>query len=92
MPVLNFHQDADPTAHENFMRWCKENPRGRFIHFGPRGAVLHRVGCPHIAEWNREEWGDLADHRKLCSDDEAELVEQHRHEGGQSLDKCSGCF
>ena len=67
MPVQNFHQAADPTAHENFMRWCKENPDGRFIHFGPRGEMLHRVGCPHIANWNREEWGDFASLNKAAA-------------------------
>jgi len=92
MAVLHFHKAADPSAHENFVRWCAQNPLGLFVNYGPREAMLHRVGCPHTANWRREEWGDLEHNRKLCSTDEQELLDHHLRESGEHPTKCSDCL
>ena len=93
MPVIAFHNAEDPTAHENFVRWCHENREaGLFVNFGSQGAMLHRVTSPHTADWNRPEWGDLGNNRKLCAHDEQELLEHVQRELGKPAAKCADCF
>lgn len=85
MPVVTFHHAQDPTAHENFMRWCKENPLGLFVKAHATGATLHRVGCPHI---DHREPGE----RSLCSEEHDELVVHAERELGHPPVKCPQCL
>ncbi|MEO8605715.1 MAG: hypothetical protein ABI629_24315 [bacterium] len=89
MPVKDFHAVADPTAHENFMRWCREVAGGLFIHHGPQGAMLHRTSCPQIASWKSD---DVGANRKVCSEDEQELLDHHLREHGSHPGKCPDCY
>lgn len=90
MAVANFHKPHDPTAHENFVRWCAENPTGFFVNVHAKGPLLHRVGCWHTAP-EHERWSDLPDNRKVCASDEDELVEHFRREHGAPPARCSHC-
>lgn len=91
--VTSFHSTSDPNAHEKFVRWCETNQRGFFVNFhSPNDAMLHRVGCPHIANWRRPDHGDLARTEKVCGTDEEAVRQQVGSRLGKPLARCRTCF
>ncbi len=92
--IIEFHDTANTSAHDDFQTWRATNPNGFFINCKTKTKwLLHRVACGHPGgtDWGLETGHSLTVTRKLCSDNADELLQLAFSNQSVSLTFCYHC-